>query len=133
MPSVAEKNNPSTPEAVENDQRLNETRSRISDLGHEIDARKAAVARSMGGAAFLLMIAGGATYDLVTHNSALSIALGVTGETLLRIALCCGLAGIALLAHAIVRSRFRDRSRDAELADLEEAYADLQERKGSTS
>lgn len=133
MPSVAEKDNTSTPEAVEIDQRLNETRSRINDLGHEIDARKAAVARSMGGAVFLLMLAAGATYDLVTRNYSLSIALGVTGETLLRIALCCGLAGIALMAHAIVRSRLRDRLRDAELAELEEAYADLLDRKGSSS
>lgn len=133
MPSVAEKDTPSTTEAVEIDQRLNETRSRISDLGHEIDARKAAVARSMGGAVFLLMLAAGATYDLVTHNSALSIALGVTGETLLRIALCCGLAGFALMAHAIVRSRFRDRLQDVELAELEEAYADLVDRKRPTS
>jgi hypothetical protein len=133
MPSVADKDNTSTPEAVEIDQRLNETRSRINDLGHEIDARKAAVARSMGGAVFLLMLAAGATYDLVTRNYSLSIALGVTGETLLRIALCCGLAGIALMAHAIVRLRLRDRLRDAELAELEEAYADLLDRKGSSS
>ena len=133
MPSAADKDNTSTPEAVEIDQRLNETRSRINDLGHEIDARKAAVARSMGGAVFLLMLAAGATYDLVTRNYSLSIALGVTGETLLRIALCCGLAGIALMAHAIVRLRLRDRLRDAELAELEEAYADLLDRKGSSS
>jgi hypothetical protein len=113
--------------------RAHQTRSRINDLGHEIDARKAAVARSMGGAVFLLMLAAGATYDLVTRNYSLSIALGVTGETLLRIALCCGLAGIALMAHAIVRLRLRDRLRDAELAELEEAYADLLDRKGSSS
>ncbi len=87
----------------------------------------------MGGAVFLLMLGAGATYDLVTRNYSLSIALGVTGETLLRIALCCGLAGIALMAHAIVRLKFRDRLRDAELAELEGAYADLLDRKGSSS
>jgi hypothetical protein len=130
---LPEKNTTSTPEAVEIDKRLNETRSRISDLGHEIDTRKAAVARSMGGAVFLLMLAAGATYDLVTDNAALAIALGVTGESLLRVALCCGLAGIALLAHAFVRSRLRDRFLDVELAELEEAYADLLDRKRPTS
>jgi hypothetical protein len=123
----------STSDALAIDQRLNETRSRISDLGYEIDARKAAVARSMGGAVFLLMLAAGAAYDLVTRNAALSIALGVTRETLLRMALGCGLGGLALLAYAIVRSKFSDRSRDAELAMLADAYADLLDRKDSTS
>ena len=120
-------------EALAIDQRLNETRSRISDLGHEIDVRKATVARSMGGAVFLLMLAAGAAYDLITHNAALSVVLGVTRETLSRIALCCGLAGLVLLAHAIVRSRFSDQSRDAELARLEQDYADQMDRKGSSS
>lgn len=132
-PPPSPRDNKSTPETVAIEQRLNETRSRISDLGYEIDARKAAVARSMGGAVFLLILAAGAAYDLVTRNAALSIALGVTRETLLRIALCCGLGGLALLAHAVVRSRFSDQSRDAELATLEQAYADLLDRKDSTS
>ena len=133
LPPSSNQDNISTPEALAIDQRLNQTRSRISDLGCEIDARKAAVARSMGGAVFLLMLAAGAAYDLVTHNAALSIALGVTRETLLRIALCCGLGGLALLVHAFVRSRFSDQSRDAELATLEHAYAELLDRKDSTS
>ncbi|MFY9609802.1 MAG: hypothetical protein WAU45_14435 [Blastocatellia bacterium] len=132
-PPSSNQDNISIPEALAIDHRLNETRSRISDLGHEIDARKATVARSMGGAVFLLMLSAGAAYDLVTHNAALSIVLGVTRETLLRIALGCGLAGLALLAHAIVRSRFSDQSHDAELAELEHAYADLLDLKDSTS
>ncbi len=132
-PPPSNQDNISTPEALAIEQRLNETRSRISDLGYEIDARKAAVARSMGGAVFLLMLAAGAAYDLVTGNAALSLALGVTRETLLRIALGSGLAGLALLAHAVVRSRFSDRSRDAELATLEHGYADLLDRKDSMS
>lgn len=113
------------------DQHLKEMRSRISDLGHEIDSRKAVVARSMGGAVFLLMLAGGATYDLITRNAALSLALGVTRETLTRIALGCGVAGLALVAHAFARSRLSDQSRDAELARLEQEYADLLERRDS--
>lgn len=112
---------------------MKETRSRISDLGFEIDARKAAVARSMGGAVFLLILGAGAAYDVVTHNAVLSIVMGVTRETLVRVAFGCGLGGLALLAHAIVRSRFSDRSRDAELVELEHAYADLLDRKDSTS
>lgn len=120
-------------EAREIDQHMNAMRSRISDLGHEIDSRKAAVARSMGGAVFLLILAAGAAYDLVTRNTTLSVALGVTRETLTGIALGCGLAALALLAHAIVRAKFSDQSRDAELAGLEEEYADLLERKDSVS
>ena len=85
----------------------------------------------MGAAVFLLMLGAGATYDLLTHNAALSIALGVTGETLSRIALGCGLAALALVAHAIVRSRLSDQSCDAELARLEQEYADLLELKAS--
>ena len=131
--SSSKQNNITTPEAVAIDQQLKETRSRISDLGFEIDARKAAVARSMGGAVFLLILGAGAAYDVVTHNAVLSIVMGVTRETLVRVALGCGLGGLALLAHAIVRSRFSDRSRDAELVELEHAYADLLDRKDSTS
>ncbi|HYV04527.1 MAG TPA: hypothetical protein VFB82_08080 [Blastocatellia bacterium] len=108
-------------------------RSRISDLGHEIDSRKAVVARSMGGAVFLLMLAVGAAYDLVTRNTALSIALGVTHETLTLIALGCGLAGVVLLAHAFVRSRLSDQTREVELAALEEEYAELLEAGDSSS
>lgn len=132
-PPPSNQYNTSIPEALSIDQQLNETRSRIRDLGHEFDARKAAVARSMGGAVFLLMLSAGAAYDLVTHNAALSIGLGVTRETLFRMALGCGLGGLALIGHAIVRSRFGDQSLDAELAKLEHVYADLLDRKDSTS
>lgn len=83
----------------------------------------------MGGAVFLLMLAAGAAYDLLTGNTALSVALGVARETLTGIALGCGLAGLALLAHAVVQSRRSDQSRDTELAGLEQEYADLLERK----
>jgi uncharacterized membrane protein YciS (DUF1049 family) len=112
---------------------LTELGSRISDLGYEIDSRKATVARSMGGAVFLLMLALGAAYDLVTHNAALMVVLGVTRETLIRIAFACGLAGLALLAHALVWPRLGDQTRDAELARLEQDYTELLDRKDSAS
>jgi len=121
------------PDALAIDQQLKETRSRIRDLGHEIDARKGTVARSMGGAVFFLLLAAGAAYDLITHNTALSVALGVTREKLSRIALGFSLVGLALLTHAVVRSRFSDRTRDAELARLEQDYADQLDRKDSIS
>jgi hypothetical protein len=112
---------------------LKDLRSRISDLGHEIDARKAAVARSMGGAVILLMLAAGAAYDLITNNATLLVKFNVTRQTLIRIALGCGLAGLALVGHAVARSKLSDQSRDAELARLEQEYADLIERKDSAS
>ena len=87
----------------------------------------------MGGAVFLLMLAAGAAYDLITGNTALSVALGVTRETLTVIALGCGLGGLALLAHALVRSRRADQARAAELAVLEEEYADLLDARDSSS
>jgi hypothetical protein len=98
-----------------------------------MDSRKAVVARSMGAAVFLLMIAAGAAYDLVTRNTAVSIALGVTHETLTRIALGCGIGGVVLLAHGFVRSRLSDQSREVELAALEEEYAELLEAVDSSS
>ena len=112
---------------------MKDLRSRISDLGDEIDARKASVARSMGGAVLLLMLAAGVAYDLINHNATLLVKFSVTRETLISIALGCGLAGLALVGHAIVRSRLSDQSRDAELARLEEEYADLLERKDPSS
>lgn len=115
------------------DRQLTELGSRIRDLGHEIDVRKATVARSMGGAVFLLVLALGAAYDLVTHNAALLVVLSVTRETLIRIAFGCGLVGLALLAHALVRSRLGDQTRDAELARLEQDYTELLDRKDSAS
>jgi len=120
-------------ESLAVERQLTELGSRISDLGYEIDSRKATVARSMGGAVFLLMLALGAAYDLVTHNAALMVVLGVTRETLIRIAIACGLAGLALLAHALVWPRLGDQTRDAELARLEQDYTELLDRKDSAS
>ena len=120
-------------ESLAVDRQLTELGSRISDLGHEIDARKATVARSMGGGVFLLLLALGAAYDLVTHNAALLVVLGVTRETLTRIAYGCGLAGLALLGHALVRVRLGDQTRDVELARLEQDYTELLDRKDSAS
>ena len=120
-------------ESLAVDRQLTELGSRISDLGHEIDSRKAMVARSMGGAVFLLMLALGAAYDLVTHNAALLVILGVTREALIWIAFGCGLAGLALLAHALVWSKLGDQTRDAELARLEQDYTELLDRKDSAS
>jgi hypothetical protein len=120
-------------ESLAVDRQLTELGSRIGDLGYEIDSRKATVARSMGGAVFLLMLALGAAYDLVTHNAALLVALGVTRETLIWVAVACGLVGLALLAHALVWSRLGDQTRDAELSRLEQDYTELLDRKDSAS
>lgn len=115
------------------DQHLKDLRSRISDLGHELDARKASIARSVGGAVLLLMIAGGAAYDVITRNGALLVRFSITRETLTLISIGCALGGLILIGHAIVRSRFGDQSRDVELAKLEQEYAGLLERQDTTS
>jgi len=134
-PQTSGRQNTDQSEALAIEQQLNEMRSRIRDLGHEIDTRKAAVARSMGGAVLLFLLGAGAAYDLITRNSSLLIWFGVTPETLTGIALGCGLAGAVLLAHAIARSRVSDQSRNTqlELARLEQEYADLLERMDSDS
>ena len=127
------RDNPIHSETLAIDEDLRELRSRISDLGHEIDARKGTIARSMGGAVFLLMLAAGAAYDLMTRNVTLLISLGIARDTLTRVAYGCGVAGVALLVHALMRLRLDDHARLAELAKLEQEYSTLLDHKDAAS
>jgi hypothetical protein len=111
------------------DRQLIELRSRISDLGYEVDLYKAGIASSMGGGLFLLLLAAGAGYDLITGKAGIWSPLGVTNDLLLFIAWGLGAVGAALLIRGIARQRHRDRERDAQLAELERQYARLLDRK----
>ena len=116
---------PDTAESV--DAHLVTLRSSISDLGHDIDLYKAKTGAALGGGVFLLLLAAGAAYDLITSNSTAWLALGITRQTLTSILV--GLAGVAiiLLGLALVRLTRRDTSLEIKLDRMEQEYAELLE------
>jgi len=109
------------------EKRLLELRGRISDLGYETDAGKATDGLMMGGGVFLLLLGLLAAYDLFNGKTNIYAPLGITRDLLQWIAWGgIGLGALAIL-RTVVRRRQRDRSREAELAILEEEYARLNE------
>ena len=119
-----------TGQADEVEKRLVELRGRISDMGYEMDTGKAAVGMLMGGGVFLLLLAGLAAYDLLNGKAGIYAPLGITRDMLKWIAWGGGGLGLAAILRAVM-SHSRDRSRETELAELEEEYARLKERRTS--
>jgi membrane protein implicated in regulation of membrane protease activity len=115
------------PDTVESDAHLVTLRSSISDLGHDIDLYKAKTGAALGGGVFLLLLAAGAAYDLITGNRNAWLMLGITRETL--ISILVALAGVAtiLLGLAFVRLKRRDTSLEIKLDRMEQEYAELLE------
>jgi hypothetical protein len=111
------------------DKQLMELRSQISDLGYEVDLYKAGIAASMGGGIFLLLLAAGAGYDIVTGKEGIWSSLGVTRNLLLFIAWGLGAAGAVLLVQGFLTQRRRDTEREARLAELEHQYSCLLDHK----
>jgi len=111
------------------DGQLNDLRSRISELGQQVDTYKTKTAAALGAGVFLLLLAVGASYDLVSGKNSVWLVRGVTRETLLWIASALGLSALLLLAFGLVRSRRRDRGLDTRLEQMEQEYADLIERR----
>lgn len=109
--------------------RLATLRSTISDLGHDIDFNKAKTGAALGGGVFLLLLAAGATYDLITDKGRAWLTLGIARDTLISIA--AGLAGIAvvLLGIAFIRLKRRDTDLELKLDHMEQEYAELLERR----
>lgn len=108
-------------------------RSRISDLGFELDAEKAGLGLAMGAGVFLILLAALAGYDLMTGKAGVWIAIGITGDTLNLAAYGCGGVGVGLIAYALIRRLRRDRKREAELAELEQQYSRLLDHKAARS
>lgn len=117
---------------VPGDERLKEIRSRISDLGFEIDAAKASAGLMMGAGVFLTLLAALAFYDLFSGKAGVWLAVGITRDTLNWVAYGCGGVGVALIIQTLLRRLRRDRATEAELAGLEEEYARLIESKDSS-
>lgn len=114
------------PDIVESvDAHLVRLRSSISDLGHDIDLYKAKTGAALGGGVFLLLLAAGAAYDLITGKGTAWLALGIARQTLISIVV--GFAGVAiiLLGIALVRLKQRDTSLEIELDRMEQEYAEL--------
>jgi hypothetical protein len=109
------------------DAHLIRLRSSISDLGHDIDLYKAKTGAALGGGVFLLLLAAGAAYDLITGNGTAWLALGIAQQTLTSILI--GLAGVAiiLLGIALVRLKRRDTTLEMKLDRMEQEYAELLE------
>ena len=114
------------------EKRLVELRGRISDMGYEMDSGQAVVGLMMGGGVFLLLLAGLAAYDLLNGKTGIYAPLGITRDMLKWIAWGGCAAGLAAILRAVTH-RPRDRSREAELAELEEEYARLKERRAAPS
>jgi len=116
---------PDTAESV--DAHLVTLRSSISDLGHDIDLYKAKTGAALGGGVFLLLLAAGAAYDLISGNGKAWLALGIARQTL--ISILVGLAGVAtiLLGLALVRLKRRDTGLEIKLERMEQEYAELLE------
>jgi hypothetical protein len=122
-----------SPTPVDLEKRRVELRGRISDLGYETDAGKAADALMMGGGVFVLLLGLLAAYDLLNGRAGIYAPLGITRDLLQWIAWGgIGLGALALL-RTVVRRRRRDHSREAELAALEEEYARLNEHHSAPS
>ena len=111
------------------EERLRDLRSRISDEGQAIDGYKAKTAGAMGGGVFLFLLAAGSAYDLFTGNNSLSFMLDITRDQLYWITGGLSGASLLLLAVAAAREWRRDRTREAQLDELEQEFARLLERK----
>lgn len=120
--------------SVESDQieaRIKQLRLKIDDAGYEIDAYKSKTAAAMGGGLFLLLLAAGAVYDLVTGNASIQFALGVTRYQFYLLAFALAASSITLIATGIARQEKRDRSREAKLDELERELADMLEHRNA--
>ena len=103
-------------------------KSRITEIGAEVDSYKARGAAALGGAVFALLMAAGAAYDIVAKKSSLWRTVGLSREGLHWLAGLFAIAGVAMLVIGVARTRRRDLARDAKLAELEEEMADLSDK-----
>jgi hypothetical protein len=109
------------------DAELQSLRSQISDLGYQIDSYKTKKAAAFGLGVFLLLLAIGAVYDLVTGHSGVWMTLGISRDSLTWIAGGLGVVSLALLGFGAGLVMRRDKSLPARLEEMESEYAELVE------
>ncbi|MFY9555351.1 MAG: hypothetical protein WAV47_11630 [Blastocatellia bacterium] len=118
------------PDSVESiETRLRNLRSSISDLGYEVDSYKTKTAAALGVGVFLLLLAVGAAYDLVSGKGGVWLTIGVTRDSLVWISSGFGVIAIVLVAYAFIHVIRRDRGLDSRLEQMEQEYAELIELK----
>jgi len=107
------------------DAELQSLRSQISDLGYQIDSYKTKKAAAFGLGVFLLLLAIGAFYDLVTGNSGVWMMVGVTRDSLNWIAGGLGVVSLMLLGIGASMVLRTDKNLAAKLDEAEREYAEL--------
>jgi hypothetical protein len=105
--------------------RIKSLSSQISDEGHVLDRYKTGTALLMGAGVFLLLLAAGSAYDLVSGKTAVWLSLGISKDILLFASALLGLVGLFAVVKGALRQRKRDVGREAQLARLEQELADL--------
>lgn len=86
----------------------------------------------MGLGVFLLLLAALAAYDLLKGKAGVWASIGITRDMLSWMAYGLGAAAVLLILLALRQRGRRDRSREAELAELQEEYARLSEGQDSS-
>jgi hypothetical protein len=111
------------------DTKLKKMRSSIIDLGYQVDSYRTKTAAALGGGVFLLLLAAGAAYDLVSGKVGMWLPLGATRQTLVWITCGLGAGATILLVFGFRRVRRSEISVKVRLEELEQEYADLLERR----
>ncbi|HLG16497.1 MAG TPA: hypothetical protein VJH03_18620 [Blastocatellia bacterium] len=102
------------------DVRLTKLRSRISDIGQQIDSQRAKTGAALGGGVFLLLLAVGGFYEAVWGQPAFWSELGITAIQFRWITVALFVVGFGALAVGAARVVRRGRNRyDVELEDLQ--------------
>jgi len=101
-------------------------RNEIRDLGHQVDSHKAGTAGALGGGVFLLLLALGGAYDLITHNSSIRSAIGMSEPAFRWLVFAIGLAAGTLILTGLFRQVRRDLDREARLTVMEQELARLE-------
>ena len=99
-------------------------KSEIRTLGDQVDSYKARTAGAFGAAVFLLLLAGGGFYDLMTHNNSIRSAIGISLEIFQGVVVVLGALGLFLATAGLLRHLRRDLELERRLERLEHELAD---------